>query len=60
MEMDSLGAGNRICLLPRAVEMIAHVQRPGMDKRGNTVAERVNEMEHAPLIDTSHRQAPHR
>ena len=60
MKMDSLGAGNQIYPLPRAVVVIAHVRRPGMDKRDNTVAERVNEMEHVPLIDTSHRQAPHR
>lgn len=60
MKMDSLGAGNQIYPLPRAVVVIAHVQRPGMDKKGSTVAERVNEVEHVPLIDTSHRQAPRR
>ena len=60
MKTDSPGAGNQICPLPRAVVLIAHVQRPGMDKKGSTVAERVNEVEHVPLIDTSHRQAPRR
>ena len=60
MKMDSLGAGNQIYPLPRAVVVIAHVRRPGMDKKGSTVAERVNEVEHVPLIDTSHRQAPRR
>ena len=60
MEMDSLGAGNQTYPLPRAVVVIAHVQRPGMDKKGSTVAERVNEVEHVPLIGTSHRQAPRR
>ena len=60
MEMDNRGAGNQIYLLHRAVVMIALVRHLGMDKKDNTVVERVREMEHVPRTDTSHRQAPHR
>ena len=41
MEMGNHGAGNLTCLLHRAVVMIAHVRRLGMDKKDNTVVERV-------------------
>ena len=60
MEMDSRGAGNQIYLLHRAVVMIALVRHLGMDKKDNTVVERVREMEHVPRTDTSHRRALHR
>ena len=57
MEMDSRGAGNQIYLLHRAVVMIALVRHLGMDRKDNTVVERVREMEHVPLSDTSHQKA---
>ena len=60
METDNRGAENPTYHLHHAVVLIALVRHLGMVRKGNTVAERVNEMEHVPLIDTSHRQAPHR
>ena len=60
METDNRGAENPIYHLHHAVVMIALVRHLGMDKKDNTVVERVREMEHVPRTDTSHRRAPHR
>ena len=54
MEMDNRGAGNQIYLLHRAVVMIALVWHLGMDKKDNTVVERVREIEHVPRGQTRH------
>ena len=50
----------KIYLLHHAAVMIALVQHLGMDKKDNTVVERVREMEHVPRTDTSRRREPHR
>ena len=53
METDSLGAENPIYRLNHAVVLIALVRHLGMVRKGNTVAERVSEMAHAPVTGTS-------
>ena len=58
METDSLGADNPIYRLNHAVVLIALVWHLGMVRKGNTVAERVSEMVHAPVTGTSRLLAP--
>ena len=58
MGTDSLGADNPIYHLSHAVVLIALVRHLGMVRKGNTVAEHVSGMVHAPVPGTSRLLAP--